>query len=89
MLGELIARLDRPDIADGVMATLDPEVARRIEARAADGSMPVADFVAGAVREFLDGAQDDLWFQLLTVVRKSDDPGLAAVRTILAWVVTE
>ena len=51
--------------------------------------MSVADFVAGAVREFLDSADDDLWFQLLTIVRKSDDPGLTAVQTILSWVVTE
>lgn len=89
MLGDLIARLDRPDVADGVVATLHPDVARRIEDRAAAASMTVAAFVAGAVREFLDTAGDDLWFQLLTVVRKSDEPGLAAVRTILEWVVTE
>ena len=51
--------------------------------------MPVSDFVAGAVREFLDNADDELWFQLLTIMRKSDDPGLSAVQTILTWVVTE
>jgi hypothetical protein len=49
--------------------------------------MTVADFVAGAVREFVEHAGDDLWFQLLTIVRKSDDPGLTAVQTILTWVV--
>jgi hypothetical protein len=89
VLGELIAQLDRPDIANGVVTTLRPDVARQIEHRAAAASMTVADFVAGAVREFLDGADDDLWFQLLTIVRKSDDPGLTAVQTILEWVVTE
>jgi hypothetical protein len=51
--------------------------------------MPLTDFVAGAVREFLDSADDDLWFQLITIVRKSDDPGLSAVQTILTWIVTE
>jgi len=50
--------------------------------------MSVGDFSAGAVRAFLDEADDDLWFQLLTLVRKSDDPGLVAVQTILRWVVT-
>jgi hypothetical protein len=89
MLGELIAQLDRPDVASGVMATLHSDVARRIEHRSAAASMTVADFAAGAVREFLETADDDLWFQLLTIVRKSDDPGLAAVQTILRWVVTE
>lgn len=89
MLGELIAQLDRPDVADGIVATLPSDVARRIEHRSAAASMTVADFVAGAVRDFLESAGDDLWFQLLTIVRKSDDPGLAAVQTILTWVVTE
>jgi hypothetical protein len=51
--------------------------------------MTVAEFAAGAVREFVEHAEDDLWFQLLTVIRKSEEPGLAAVQTILRWVVTE
>jgi hypothetical protein len=89
MLGELIAELDRPDVADGIITTLPADVARRIGDRAAAASMTVADFAAGAVREFLESADDDLWFQLLTIVRKSEDPGLAAVQTILRWVVTE
>jgi len=69
--------------------TLDADVARRIEDRASAASVPVAEFVSGAVREFLESADDDLWFQLLTIMRKSEDPGLAAVKTILTWVVTE
>lgn len=69
------------------MATLGSDVAHEIEGRASAASMTVTDFVAGAVREFLDSADDDLWFQLLTIVRKSDDPGLSAVQTILTWVV--
>jgi hypothetical protein len=89
VLGELIAQLDRPDVANDVVTTLDPDVARQLEHRAAEASMTLVDFVAGAVREFLDSADDDLWFQLLTIVRKSEDPGLTAVQTILKWVVTE
>jgi hypothetical protein len=89
LLGELIAQLDRPEVASGVMATLHPDLAREIERRSKALSMPVSDFVAGAVREFLDNADDELWFQLLTIMRKSDDPGLSAVQTILTWVVTE
>jgi hypothetical protein len=89
VLGELIAQLDRPDVANGVVATLHADVARQIECRASAASMSVTDFVAGTVREFIESAGDDLWFQLLTIVRKSDDPGLSAVQTILTWVVTE
>jgi hypothetical protein len=89
MLGELIAQLDRPDVADGIMTTLDFDVARQIERHATAASLSVANFVAGAVREFIESADDDLWFQLLTIVRKADDPGLSAVQTILRWVVKE
>jgi len=89
MLGELIAQLDRPDVTAGVLTTLDPRIAAQLERRAAAASMTVADFAAGAVREFVEHADDDLWFQLITIVRKSDDPSLTAVQTILTWVVTE
>jgi hypothetical protein len=87
MLGDLIAALDRPEVFSNVLATLDPELAANLAERAARVSMPVGDFSAGAVRAFLDEADDDLWFQLVTVMRKSEDPGLAAVETILRWVV--
>lgn len=87
MLGDLIAALDRPEVISNVLATLDPELAANLAERAAQVSMPVGDFSAGAVRAFLDEADDDLWFQLVTVMRKSEDPGLAAVETILRWVV--
>ena len=89
MLGDLIAQLDRPDIAATVLATLEPGIKEQVAQRAADRSMTEPDFAAGAVRAFIDEADDDLWFQLLTIIRKSDEPGLAAVRTILTWVVTE
>ena len=88
MLGDLIAQLDRSAVADGVLSSLDSRVAERVEQHAAAASMSVADFAAGAVREFVESADDDLWFQLLTIVRKSEDPGLAAVQAILTWAVS-
>lgn len=89
MLGDLIAQLDRPNVAASVLTTMNSDVAGQIERRSAATSMTVEDFMSGAVRAFVESADDDLWFQLLTIVRKSDDPGLAAVQTILTWVVTE
>jgi hypothetical protein len=89
VLGDLIAQLDRPDVAASVLATMDSDVAGQIERQSAATSMTIEEFVSGAVRDFVESAGDDLWFQLLTIVRKSDDPGLAAVQTILTWVVTE
>lgn len=89
MLGDLIAQLDRPDVAAGVLATLNPAVSESIEHRATDLSITPAEFVTGAIREFIESANDDLWFQLMMHIRKADDPGLVAVQTILRWVVTE
>jgi hypothetical protein len=88
-LGDLIAALDRPGVAEGVLATFDVALAARIEARAAEVSMSASDFAAGAVHAFIEQADDDLWFQLMTVIRKSEDPGLSAVQAILRWTVTE
>lgn len=85
--GDLIATLDRPGVAAAVLATLDPPAAQEIERRAAAASMAVADFTAGALRQFVERAEDDLWFQLLTIIRQAEDPGLAAVQTVLRWVV--
>ena len=89
MLGDVIANLDRPNIAAAVLTTLDPIVATRIERRAAAAAMSVADFAAGAVRDFVERADDEHWFQLLTIMRKAENPGLAAIRAILGWVVAD
>ncbi|MGH3267128.1 MAG: hypothetical protein ACRDNS_34675 [Trebonia sp.] len=89
MLGDLIARLHRPDVCADVLTTLDPAIRERLERRAANVSMTAVDFAAGAVREFVERADDDLWFQLLTLIRKADDPGTTAVQTILRWTVVE
>jgi len=86
MLGELIAKLDQPGMAMAVLSSLDGDLAEEIGRRAAAASMTPADFAAGAVREFIERGDDDLWFQLLTVMRRAEDPSLAAIRTILEWV---
>lgn len=89
MLGDLIAQLDQPDVSAKVLDTLEPDLQRQLVKRADAASMSLADFATGAVREFIERADDDLWFQLLTVIRKSEHPGLVAVQTILEWVVRE
>ena len=87
MLGDLIAQLDRPEVVEAVLATMSEPTRQTLAQRAAEVGMRLEHFAAGAVREFVERADDDLWFQLLTVMRKADDPGLAAVQTILRWVI--
>ena len=89
MLGDLIANLDRPDVTAAVLMTLDPIVATRIEQRAAAAAMAVADFAARVVRDFVEQADDERWFQLLTIIRKAENPGVAAIRAILEWVAAD
>ena len=89
MLGDLIAQLDRPGVAAGVLDRFAPDLQTQLAKHADAASMSLADFAAGAVREFVERADDDLWFQLLTIVRKANDPGLVAVQTILEWVVRD
>ncbi len=86
MLGDIMARLSQPEIAVGVLKSIDPEIAAEIVRRAEIHNMRPADFVAGALREFVDRADDDHWAQLMTYIRKAEDPGLTAVEVILGWV---
>jgi hypothetical protein len=51
--------------------------------------MAAADFAAGAVRDFVERADDELWLQLLTIMRKAENPGLAAIQSILRWVAAD
>ena len=51
--------------------------------------MAVADFAAGAVRDFVEWADDERWFQLLTIMRKAENPGVAAIQAILGWVAAD
>ena len=52
MLGDLIAAMERPEVVAGVLSTLHPELAAKVAERAAQASMSVGDFSAGAVRAF-------------------------------------
>jgi hypothetical protein len=86
MLGDLIATLDQPGVVDSVLAGLAAPIRQGLEMRADDAQMSLPDFAAGAVREFIERADDEHWFQLLTLIRQTEEPGLVAVQTILRWI---
>jgi hypothetical protein len=84
MLGRLIAALDDPQVAAGLVAALDdPRLRSRMAAAARAAGQPETALVASAVRSFLDTASDDLWTQLIGIMNRAEDPGLAAMRAIL------
>lgn len=86
MFGELIAQLDRPEIAAEALAVLqDNELESTIRRYAAANDIAVADCMAGIVKSFLDQANDDAWLQLVGIMGRSEDPGLAALGAILRY----
>jgi len=84
MLGNLIASLEDPKAAMAIIAAFnEPALLARLAAAAdASGRSPV-DIVGSAVRNFVDTASDDLWTQLIGLMNRAQDPGLAAMRAIL------
>jgi len=88
MLGDLIAQLDNPELTRQVLTTLDPEISESINQRASNLFMSPAGYSAAAVKEFIEWADEEQWAQLLTYMKKADDPGLRVVQAILCWVAT-
>lgn len=85
MLGELIESLDDPKVAARVIAMLDdPALSQRLAAVAQSAGRLQSDVVASTVRGFLETASDDHWLQLIGIMSRAEDPGLAAMRAILA-----
>jgi len=84
MLGNLIASLDDPKVAMELFAAFDePVLTARLTSAARESGRPAADIIGATVRNFMETASDDLWTQLIGVMNRADDPGLAALRAIL------
>lgn len=84
MLGQLIASLDEPEVSGRLLSALGaPALQGRLDAAAAAEGRAPAEMVASAVRRFLDTASEDEWVQLIGIMGRAADPGLAAMRAIL------
>ncbi|AZO23582.1 hypothetical protein EJ070_24830 [Mesorhizobium sp. M1E.F.Ca.ET.045.02.1.1] len=84
MLGDIIASLEDPKAAMAIVAAFkEPGLAARLTAAADASGRSPADIVGSAVRNFVDTASDDLWTQLIGIMNRAQDPGLAAMRAIL------
>jgi hypothetical protein len=90
MLGRLVDSLDDPKVAQGLLDALgDPALSERLAAAAQTAGRPAADVMSATVRGFLDNASDDHWVQLVGIMSRAEDPGLAALRAILASALPE
>jgi hypothetical protein len=84
MLGRLIASLDDPRVTGALVANLeDPAIAGRLSAAAEAAGQEQSEIVAATVRGFIETASDDHWTQLIGIMSRAADPGLAALRAIL------
>ncbi|MCB1502483.1 MAG: hypothetical protein KDK07_22340 [Bauldia sp.] len=87
MLGRLIASLDDPAVAPALLGVLnDAALSARLAAAVDATGEPPAEVLASAIHGFIETASDDLWTQLIGIMNRADDPGLAAVRAILGKV---
>jgi hypothetical protein len=90
MLGALIDSLDNPNVAAKLVAALDDAaISERLAIAAQSMDCPQCDVLAARLRGFVETASDDLWVQLIGIMNRAEDPGLAAVRAILGKVLPE
>lgn len=84
MLGAFIESLDDPQTAATLIETLGMDgLAQRVGTAAAAETMEPAAYLAMVVRSFMETASDDHFVQLIGIMNRAEDPGLAAVRAIL------
>ncbi len=90
MFGALLSTLEDPQVCERLLSTLDaPSLSARLTAAAqAEGRAP-AQVMAARVWHFLDTASDDHFVQLMGIMNQARDPGLAAVKAILAATLPE
>jgi len=82
MLGDIVDRLDDPEVAARLLRDLEePDLEVRL-ALLGDGQ-PEAEMMAALVRRFLDTGSDEQWVHLIGIMSRADDPALEALRAIL------
>lgn len=84
MLGRLVDSLDDPQVARGLLAALQQTaLVQRLSAAAEAERCEASDLMAWIIRHFLDHASDDDWVQLMAIIGRAGDPGIAAILSIL------
>lgn len=88
-MGELLATARRDSAAFASwLARHDPALAARLEAGLVPGDTPNGR-IREAVGHFATQAEHTSWVQLVSAMRDSDRPGLAALRIMLDWSLRE
>lgn len=83
-LGDLIGRMDEPDVAERAIAAIrDLSLLARVTSAAGAAGMSAGEYAAISVRSFANTAGDEAWVALIGRCQAHTDPGLAALIYIL------
>lgn len=85
MLGEILAAARSQSAAFAAwLLHHDPLLHARLEAALVPGDTHIGR-IREAVGDFVHGASDEDWVQLVSATRDGGNPGLAALRVMLDW----
>jgi peptidyl-prolyl cis-trans isomerase C len=82
-LGEVLAEGRVADRLESWLAATDPALGERIAVAASAAGLGAPEFVRASVAEFVSGANDDAWTQLISAAQGAEDPALACLAALL------
>jgi anthranilate phosphoribosyltransferase len=85
MLGRVLGVLTNPAGAEDALSSLgDTALLQQVRDAAGEHGVTPGEFVAGTIRHQLDTAGDEVWLDLIGRMQNAPQPGVAALKTILA-----
>jgi hypothetical protein len=85
MLGSILGGLTDAAVAESVLAAIgDDAMLERVRKHALESGVSPGVFAAATVRHLLDHGSEEVWLDLLGKMAGSPQPGVAALRSILA-----
>lgn len=86
LLGQVLEQLGDTSFAAETLVGLDDlPLLADLEATREQFGESAPDYAMGAIRRFAAFGSDDDWLALMGALERSDDPGAACLKTILAW----
>lgn len=82
-LGDLLSDVSGVSRLGPWLVATDPELSERLGAAAEAAGEPVEEFVAAAMAEFVQSANDERWTNLISAARDAEDPALACLASVL------
>ncbi|HQT79102.1 MAG TPA: hypothetical protein PLD10_18775 [Rhodopila sp.] len=86
MLGDIVGDLTAAETAETVVVAVGrPDTLARIRDAAAADGIPAGALIAAKVCHLLDHGTEEIWLDLLGLMRNSPQPGIAAVERLLDY----